>query len=450
MVNEKIVERRVRQRNEALKNLGLSDNGFDNKTETVNGKTRFKKSYSTYSLNRLYTLVKNASESNAGAYTVVNHTGELPIEGNRIKVFIKKALRKILRTLFGWYIIPIHERQTVYNVQTNASIANLLKACEWQRRMLSELNRRTEYMEAELAAKDEKISELTEKLAESSEKTELLAQQLSALDASCIKKDGESGKVIIMSDEQRKYFDYICEKLNITYDPALIENGKFDYFEFENVFRGSEELIKERQRQYIPYLKTESSDGYVLELGFGRGELLALMKENEINAVGVDCYPPFVKYCKDRGYDVYEGDALTYLTGCEDESLNGIILSQVAEHVGEDYLYQLIRTGYKKLRVGCPFIIETPNAETLSTFTEFYIDGTHVKPVSYHTLNFVFRENGYSEVVRLENEYSKHPLGEEMQTLIIDRQTDEKAKEFYTRLKTMMFGARDCTIIARK
>jgi SAM-dependent methyltransferase len=338
----------------------------------------------------------------------------------------------------------------VYNVQINAAMANLLKACEWQRRMLSELNRRTEYMETELNAKDEEILSLTEKLNESNERTERLIQQLTELEANCIKKDEESGRAIAMSDEQKKYFDYICSRLNITYDPALIEKGNFDYFEFENVFRGSEELIKERQRQYIPFLKNENEDGHVLELGFGRGELLALMKENEISAVGVDCYPPFVKYCKDRGYDVAEGDALTYLTECGDESLNGIILSQVAEHVGDDYLYQLIKTGYKKLRSGCPFIIETPNAETLSTFTEFYIDSSHMKPVSFHTLNFAFRESGYSEVIRLENEYSKHPLGEEMQDIIIDKQTDEKAKEFYGKLQAMLFGARDYTIIARK
>ena len=80
-------------------------------------------------------------------------------------------------------------------------------------------------------------------------------------------------------------------------------------------------MIKERQRQYLPYLKTEYTDGYVLELGFGRGELLSLMKENGISAVGVDSYAPFVKYCADKGYNVLKGDALTYLAGCTDSSL---------------------------------------------------------------------------------------------------------------------------------
>lgn len=449
MVDEKIVERRVRQRNEALKNLGRSDSGEGGKDKAA-GKINSRKAYSTYSLNRLYTLVKNASDNNSTATHFALHTGEREIEGGKLKVFIKKVQRKLLRIFFGWYILPIHERQTVYNEQTNVAIANLLKACEWQRRMLSELNRRTECMAEELVEKDIKIEELSEALQKSGEKITELSEKLETVNESYEKRISKLSVSSTLSDIQNRYFDYALSKLNVSCDPRLIDDGVIDYFKFENTFRGSEEMIKERQRQYLPYLKTEYTDGYVLELGFGRGELLEIMKENGISAMGVDSYAPFVKYCTEKGYNVSKGDALTYLTSCADSSLNGIVLCQVAEHVNSDYLYQLIRTGYKKLRVGCSFIIETPNAETLSTFTEFFIDGTHVKPVSYHTLSFVFKENGYTDIVRLEDSYSSHPYGEEMQKIIIDKCSDEKEKEFYLKLKSMMFGARDFTIIARK
>ena len=448
MVDEKIVERRVRQRNEALKNLGNGAN--EDNTESSASRSKSRRAYSTYSLNRLYTLIQNASENNSTATHYALHTGEREIEGGKLKVFIKKALRKLLRTFFGWYILPIHERQTVYNEQTNVAIANLLKACEWQRRMLSELNRRTESMAEELNEKDAKIEALSTELLKNEEKIMQLYEQLEDLREIRSERISSHSVSSSMTEEQSKYFNYLMSKLNVSYDPQLIEDGVMDYFKFEDTFRGSEELIKERQKQYLPYLKTDYSDGYVLELGFGRGELLSLMEENGIAAAGVDSYAPFVKYCFDKGYKVSKGDALTYLSECADNSLNGIALCQVAEHVNTDYLYQLIRTGYKKLRKGCYFIIETPNAETLSTYTDFFIDGTHVKPVSYYALSFVFKENGYSEITRLENGYSYHPYGEEMQKLIIDKCSDEKEKEFYLKIKSMMFGARDFTIIARK
>src|SRR5207247_7404481 len=48
------------------------------------------------------------------------------------------------------------------------------------------------------------------------------------------------------------------------------------YLGFENVFRGSEELIRERQRAYVEIL---ASHAPVLDIGCGRGELLQVLAE---------------------------------------------------------------------------------------------------------------------------------------------------------------------------
>lgn len=51
----------------------------------------------------------------------------------------------------------------------------------------------------------------------------------------------------------------------------------------------------------------------MLDLGCGRGEFLELLKENDVDATGVECYSEFAEYCKMRGLNVVEDDALSYL-----------------------------------------------------------------------------------------------------------------------------------------
>ena len=393
------------------------------------------------------------------------NTSNVPLEGNKLKLFVKRTLGKLIRIFFGWYIRPSKERQTKYNEHMHASTGLLISEAEVQSEIISELREGQRLATESLTALEGKLTALEGELTALKEKNQALElsleeskKEISALTETVagqtmeigVLKAGRSGGGSASANIDEKYFDYALEKLNVSYDPTLIENGLIDYFDFEDKYRGSRETIKERQLQYLPYLKTENNGGVVLELGFGRGEILEMLKENGVNAFGVDCYPPFVEFCKEKGYAVTQGDALTYLTACEDESLNGIVLAQVAEHVNTDYLYQLIKTGYRKLKRGCCFIIETPNPESLATYLNFNLDGTHIKPVHGLTLEYVFKAMGYSETLRLGNEYSEHPYASEMQRALIDGCEDEEKREFYTHLKNVLFGATDLTVIARK
>ena len=384
--------------------------------------------------------LEKARESHYQAADYNVNTSNVSLEGGNVKLFFKRALAKVIRILFGWYIRPPKERQTKYNELMHETAGHILEAAESHEQMLCDLKNEL----AELKNENEKLKlELDGQKRSIELQSEQLIAQANALDAlSFVKATQSNGGGADL--------EYIRSKLNISYDPSLIEDGLVDYFDFEDKYRGSRESIMERQAQYLPYLKTDHTDGAVLELGFGRGEILEMLRDNGIRCIGVDCYPPFVEYCREKGFSVALGDALTYLNACEDDSLNGIVLSQVAEHVNTDYLYQLIKTGYKKLRQGCCFIIETPNPESLATYLSFNLDGSHIKPVHYLTLDYLFRHYGFRETVRLANEYSEHPYALEMQSALIDGCGDPEKKEFYTHLKNVLFGAMDLTVIARK
>ncbi len=446
MADKKLVARRIEQRKDALDNSGIGEKGVDFLfSDYPKSLADFEKSSAHRVIRHTGEVLSNASVHQKEATSVVIHTGYQELGEGKLKVFIKRVLRKLLYIFFGWYILPIHQKQSQYNSKLHAANEALLKATEEQTVLINDLLHRTDILAGEVRDKQKQIELLEERLLKSEAEIKKLKTQASGMSI-----DKLLDSSVPAASDSEKYFRYILSKLNITYDPALIDKDLVDYFDFENVFRGSREMIKERQKCYIDYLKTDNKDGYVLELGFGRGEMLELLKENEIPAVGVECYKPFVDYCDSRGYNVIQGDALTHLTSCEDESLNGIVLSQVAEHLNTDYLYQLIRTGYKKLRKGCCFILETPNPESISVYADFYIDANHIKPIHYNTLKYVFEKNGYLDITRSENEYSVHPYAAMMDKYAVDKASSEDEKRFYEQLKHMMFAARDFTIIARK
>lgn len=163
-----------------------------------------------------------------------------------------------------------------------------------------------------------------------------------------------------------------------------------DYQAFSDRFRGSEEYVKENQRFYAGRFR-----GEVLDLGCGKGEFLEVMREGGIRARGVDDSAESVSYCRAKGLDVEQADLFAYLSDLTDASLDGILSSQVVEHLPGNRIPEMIRLCAAKLRRGGLLAIETPNPECLAIFaTHFYLDPTHVRPVPSPLLAFYMEENG--------------------------------------------------------
>src|SRR5262249_32033773 len=90
------------------------------------------------------------------------------------------------------------------------------------------------------------------------------------------------------------------------------------YLELERRYRGTEEAIRERTPAYLPWLQTlppPATTAPVLDLGCGRGESLALLRDNGIPARGIDSSARMVALCRERGLEAAEGDLFTTLEG---------------------------------------------------------------------------------------------------------------------------------------
>jgi len=169
-----------------------------------------------------------------------------------------------------------------------------------------------------------------------------------------------------------------------------------EYLGFENRFRGSEALIAARLQDYVPLF---TSCVNVLDVGCGRGELLELFKAKGIAARGIDMNAAMVARCRDRGLDVEQADAITYLERQADGSLGGLTAIQVVEHLQPAELVRFLRLAHDKLRPGSPIVLETINAACWAAFFDAYIrDLTHARPLHPGTLEYYVRACGFSNV----------------------------------------------------
>jgi 2-polyprenyl-3-methyl-5-hydroxy-6-metoxy-1,4-benzoquinol methylase len=169
------------------------------------------------------------------------------------------------------------------------------------------------------------------------------------------------------------------------------------YVAFEDQFRGSAETVSEKLRTYVPVF--QSASGPVVDLGCGRGEMLAVLKAAGVNAQGVDANGDMAAIAHERGLDATQGDALAYLQALDDESVGGIVATQVIEHLEPAYLTRLLSTASHKMQRGAPIVLETINpACWLAFFSSYIRDLTHVRPVHPDTLQYLLRASGFSEV----------------------------------------------------
>jgi SAM-dependent methyltransferase len=210
-----------------------------------------------------------------------------------------------------------------------------------------------------------------------------------------------------------------------TATPALVHESSRDsgsrasldghkYVGFEDHFRGSQDEIRGRVAEYLPIFHGAQN---VIDLGCGRGEFLALLRENGINGCGVDINEAMVEVCRSQGFDVTRADALSYLEAQPDGSVGGLFAAQVVEHLEPQYLNALLDVAFGKLRAGAPIVLETINPACWFAFFESYIrDITHVRPLHPDTLKFLLIASGFQHVdIRYRSPYPEHeklqPIG---------------------------------------
>ena len=169
------------------------------------------------------------------------------------------------------------------------------------------------------------------------------------------------------------------------------------YAAFEDLYRGGFEEIQERLRPYLADLPY--GEGRLLDVGCGRGEWLSLLKDNDIDAYGIDLNAEVSARATELGTEVVIGDALTHLEEIAPKSLSAVTAFHLAEHLDVETLIALLDRSLGALRPGGRIILETPNPANLTVgATTFHLDPTHVLPLPPQLLEFLVRSRGFVEV----------------------------------------------------
>jgi SAM-dependent methyltransferase len=168
------------------------------------------------------------------------------------------------------------------------------------------------------------------------------------------------------------------------------------YADFEKRFRGSREEISARLAKYLPLFAGRKE---ILDIGCGRGEFLALLKDNGQQATGLDLSDSMLDEARARGLDCLKADALQFLQGRPDASLDGIFSSQVIEHFQPDYLRRVISEAFRVLRPGAVLLLETVNPLSVFALSRIYfLDPTHRSALHPEYMRYLLENSGFSTV----------------------------------------------------
>lgn len=349
-------------------------------------------------------LNENLAEADACKY----FTGYWPLVSNRrligrCIVFAKKVIRKLLKIFLGWYIFPHYQRMSHFN-------GKVVNAVTLERDILNAT-----------------VNQM-----------QIIAQEIR--------------KLHLENEQLRTESEQLCIRLK------KIENLPTDdedfYHAFEEKFRGSEELIRDRLRVYIPAIQQHISDwtqGRFIDVGSGRGEWLDVLRENgAVDYVGVDLNARQNALCEARGHHVVQMDCIEYLAAQPDSSVDLVSGFQIIEHLCMSDFIELLRQSYRVLKPGGIIIFETQNPRNLIVGANtFYIDPSHKRPLDPRMVSFIVEWCGYSDVKCIDA--NSNPLS--AKTEIHEWNKNANAAQLlqeFNDMKWLLYGPQDYAVIGVK
>ena len=319
--------------------------------------------------------------------------GEPTIVGSGLVATAKRAVQRLVSELMR----PFLARQRAIDTRLQESVARL---DERVHEVTTDLQRRQEARFAESLA-------MARRLTAGVHDVRVAVEALERVDAKSRLRTLETlGRELEQHLAEHRATPYVSEDRGFSgwADPlagpvvGYRSNGQASeerrYLEFEDTFRGPESRVLEIQRAYLPLLAGHAP---VLDVGCGRGELLDLLREQSIQASGVDSDAGMVAYARAKGHEVALGYGNEHLRGLEPGSLGAIVALEVVEHMPYESLMEFLDLARSRLRPDGLLLFETVNPHAVHAMKAFWVDPTHQHPIFPEVALELCRLSGFGE-----------------------------------------------------
>ena len=337
-------------------------------------------------------------------------------------------VKKSVRRLMSWFVEPRFQVQEQIDSRMVDFASEAYNAIHHLSEELEDLRRQNVRAKLEVVATGERLRRQQIVTNQTVELVSHLEQ--------VVRGAADQGELRVLSKE----FATLLDRLGAD----TVSGVEVDYVEFERRFRGDATDVAASQRRYLSLFPPAKITDRIVDIGCGRGEMLAMLAEEGHNVVGVDLDAGMVEACLDQGLEAVLDDGIHFLAQTPPGSLKGVFCAQVVEHLLTPELEELVRLAFAALRPDGVLVMESINPRSFYALgNHFYADTSHVRPVHPETLRFLCEQLGYREV-HLE-ERAPHPTLE-----LRDDLPDDAVGGAVRQLLESVFGYQDYVVVAIK
>lgn len=183
-------------------------------------------------------------------------------------------------------------------------------------------------------------------------------------------------ELIEHNEELKDRIESLESEINKLKNQSVLD---FNYAKFASNFAADPKIAKEYFKKYLPYINKDSK---IIDLGCGTGPFLELMRESNIDVMGIDSDEDLVELCKTKNFEVEHKNIIDFLIESNDNSLDSLFMAHVIEHFPMKVKIDFFNLVYRKLKKGSKLIIETPNTTSVFVMHNlYYLDPTHQSPL---------------------------------------------------------------------
>jgi SAM-dependent methyltransferase len=153
------------------------------------------------------------------------------------------------------------------------------------------------------------------------------------------------------------------------------------------------------QEHLLPYVEFFRGLGPVVDLGCGRGEFLALLKESGVTAYGVDSDPDACRVASAKSLRAFNEDVIDHLTCLPERSMGGIFSARLIEFLPLHLQMKLISSAAAKLKPGGVLLLETTNPESqVGHGRVARLDATNFRAIAPELMKSSLESNSFRDV----------------------------------------------------